>query len=884
MRLSLRLALTLVDLISPIAPRWRRVTWRAQWRADLVHLAQWLEAHRHGGAVRRASMLLARSAGAFRHAAALRVDEWSPGMLSHDLRFAWRTLVRRPSFTIVAVLILALGIGANATIFSWMESVILQPIPAVDSGPLIALHGTTTTRDNLSFSYPDFLDIRGSQPAGIEDLFASRAVAINLRGAGEPRRVWGQMVTANFFEVLRLPLHLGRGFTPSDGATKDKEPVVVLSFDAWREHFAADREVIGRSITLNGRPFTVIGIAAPGFGGTMVGLSLDLFVPLTMQRAFMSGDRLGQRNSAFLQVHGRLRPGATLGQVQASLDVAAARLAADHRENDGRGIVVEPVWKDGAAGMLLPVMTTLMVVVGIVLLIACANLAGLMLARAAGRQREVAVRLAVGASRGRVVRQFLVESALVALLGGVGGVIIATWTSGMLMMLIPPTPFPVSFTPTVSVRVLTFSLAVTFVAAIAFGLLPALRASRADVGSALKGAAANLAGGPRARLRNGLVIVQMALSLLLLVCAALFVRGLAHAGRVDSGFALRDGVIAAVDLLPNGYDAVRGTALHHQMLERVAALPGVESATVASMMPLDIGSGSQMGFTLAGYRPAPNEELAASYSRIGPRYFETMGIPIVAGRGIDERDADGRQLAIVINETMARKYWPGADAVGRSIDFGNGPATIVGVARDGKYVRLNEEPVNFMYVPLAQLFRHDGLLIVRSAGDPASLIQAIQAAVRKLDPDLPLFDVRTVDEHMKMSVFIPRLASVILTLFGGLALLLAVTGLYSVIALAVAQRTREIGVRIALGASRGSVLALVLRQGMRLTAIGTVLGILLAAAASQALRSQLMGVTPTDGPSFVGTVALLLGVALLACAIPARRAARLDPVRALRSE
>jgi predicted permease len=877
-----RLALLLIDLIAPIVPRWCRARWRAQWRADTVHFSRWLDTQSGGGTLRPGAKLLARSAGALRHALILRIDQWSPRMLTHDLKFAWRTLVRRPAFTLVAVLILALGIGANATIFSWMESVVLQPIPGVESSGLIALHGTTKTRTDLSFSYPDFLDIRASRPAGVEDLIASRAVAVNLRGDGEPRRVWGQMVTPNFFEVLRLSPHLGRGFTPAEGATRDKEPVVVLSFHAWHEHFAADQGVVGRTITLNGRPFTVIGVAPPEFGGTMIGLSLDLFVPLTMQRAFMTGDRLGQRGSAFLQVYGRLAPGATLEEAQASLDVAAARIAKDHRDHDGRGILVEPVWKDGTAGLMLPVMTTMMAVVGIVLLIACANLAGLMLARGQARQREVAVRLAVGASRGRVMRQFLVESALLAALGGIGGLAIANWTSGTLMLLIPPTPFPVTFEPSITGRVLAFSFGVTFVAAIAFGLLPAIRASRPDVGSALKDAAAHVAGA-RGRLRSALVVAQVALSLLLLVCAALFVRGLAHASRVDPGFDLREGIIAAIDLLPGGYDEARGTALHRELVERVAALPGVASATVASMMPLDIGSGSQMGFTIAGYQPAPNEELEASYNRVGPGYFEAMGIPIVAGRGIDARDAEGRQLAVVVNETMVRKYWAG-DAVGRSVDFGSGPATVVGVARDGKYSRLNEDPKNFMYVPLAQFFRHDALLIVRAGGDEGPLVSALQAEIRKLDPDLPLFDVRTVAEHMKMSVFIPRLASVILGLFGGLALLLAVIGLYSVIALAVAQRTKEIGVRVALGASRASVVALVLVQGLKLTAIGTVLGVVLAAAASRLLRSQLMGVSPGDVPTFAGTVLLLIVVAVLACAIPARRAARLDPVRALRIE
>jgi predicted permease len=804
-------------------------------------------------------------------------------MLSHDIRFAWRMLVSRPSFTLVAILILGLGIGANATIFSWVETVVLQPLPGVDVSPLVAVHGKTPSRDDLSFSYPNFVDLRSAHPDAVEDLIAFRGVALNLRGNGEPLRVWGEMVTPNFFEVLRVKPVLGRGFLESEGTVPGQAPVAVLSYSAWQKYFDGDAGIIGRSITLNGRAFTVIGVAPEGFRGTMAGLALDVFVPLTLQRAFMSGDRLGQRGSSFLQVYGRLAPGATLERAQASLDVAAARLAKDHPENDGRGIIVEPVWRDGAAGLLLPVMATLMAVVGVVLLIACANLAGLMLARAAGRQREVAVRLAVGASRGRVVRQFLVESALIAAAGGVAGIVLASWTSGLLMALMPPTPFPVAFDASVSPRVILFSIAATFVAAVAFGVFPAVRASRPDVSSTLKDAAASVSGGAaRARVRNSLVVVQVALSLLLLICAALFVRGLSRASGADPGYAMRDGVIAAVDLLPNGYDEARGSALHRELLAHVEALPGVQSATVAYSMPLDISGGSDMGIDIDGYQPAAGEEVGAAYNRVGPRYFETMGIPIVAGRAIDHRDVEGRQLSVVVNETMAKRYWGGAAALGRIIRFGSGPAVIVGIAKDGKYKLLNEDPRNYVYVPIAQYFRHDALLIVRTAGDPAAVIPSLHAQIRKLDPNLPLFDVRTVAEHMTMSVFIPRMASMILAVFGGLALLLAVVGLYSVVAFGVAQRTREIGVRVALGASRGSIVGLVLRQGMTLTAIGLLLGGALAAAAAQALRSQLMGVAPTDVPSFAGTAALLALVALLACAVPALRAARLDPVRALR--
>jgi macrolide transport system ATP-binding/permease protein len=884
MMAPLHVALWLVALVAPIVPGSRRPAWRAQWQGELWHYARWL-ATAEVSAARRSTALLARSAGCLPHAVSLRLSHGSLRMLTHDLRFAWRMLAGRPFFSLVAVLMLGLGIGANATIFSWVETVILRPVPGVDVSRLVALHGTTSARDDLSFSYPNFVDLRAMRPDGIDDLIAFRGVAMNLRGDGEPRRIWGQMVTPNFFDLLRIRPALGRGFVEADGSHPDKEPVVVLSHAAWEQFFARDPAVVGRAITLNARPFTVIGVAPEGFRGTMVGLSLDVFVPITMQRALMSGDRLGQRGTSFLQVYGRLSDGASADRAQAGLDVAAARLAADHPVNEGRGIVIEPVTRDGAAGMLLPVMATLMAVVGVVLLIACANLAGLMLARAAGRQREVAVRLAVGASRARIVQQFLVESLLLAAAGGVTGVLLANWTSGLLMTFMPPTPFPVDFDAGVSPRVVLFSVAVTAVAAMTFGLLPALRASRPDVNATLKDAAAATSGGvSRARMRSALVVAQVSLSLLLLVCAALFLRGLAQAGRVDPGFDLRTGVIAAVDLLPNGYDAPRGTAFHTALIERVSALPGVESATMAATMPLDISRGSEMGVDVHGYQPAPNEVVEAAYNRVGPRYFETMGIPIVAGRPLDATDVDGRRVAVVINETMARKYWAGQDAVGRTLDFGAGPATVVGIAKDGKYGQINEAPQNYMYVALAQVFRHDGLLIVRTAGDPAGVIGAIGAEVRKLDPNLPLFDVRTLAEHMQASIFIPRLAGMILTVFGGLALLLAMVGLYSVIAYGVVQRTREIGVRIALGATRHEILGLVVRQGLVLTGIGLVIGTALAALAANALRSQLIGVAPLDPVSFVGAVVLLSVVACAACALPARRAARLDPVRALRLE
>ena len=392
------------------------------------------------------------------------------------------------------------------------------------------------------------------------------------------------------------------------------------------------------------------------------------------------------------------------------------------------------------------------------------------------------------------------------------------------------------------------------------------------------------AGAVRTRLRNTLVVGQVALSLALLVSAALFLRGLARANDVDPGFSLRDGVIAAIDLLPNGFDEARGTALHARLLEEVSALSGVEAASLAHAMPLDITGGSQTTLDIPGYAPAPGEELEAGYNRVGPGYFETMGIRILAGRAVGAQDADGRPLVAVINETMARRYWPGQDPVGRSFDFGAGPTRIVGVAADGKYGTLQEAPRNFLYVPLAQFFRHDALLVVRTAGDPEAVVPMLHATLKGIDPNLPLFDVRTVEEHRSMAALVPRIGGTVLGVFGGLALLLAVTGLYSVVAGAVTLRTREIGVRVALGATRGSIVRLVVQQGVRLTAAGIAIGAALSAAAAFALRSQLMGVAPIDPLSFGATTVLLGGVALLACLVPALRAARLDPVRALRRD
>jgi macrolide transport system ATP-binding/permease protein len=808
-------------------------------------------------------------------------------MLVHDIRFAWRMTVQRPAFTAVAILILGLGIGANATIFSWVQTTLLEPMPGVaEQNRLVALRGTLPTRPDLSFSYLNFLDLQTARPPGLEDIIAFRGLAMSLRADGEPTRVWGELVTPNFFTVLRVSPVLGRTFVPSDSAAIGREPVAVISHALWRRLFNADPGVVGRAVTLNGQAFTVVGVAQEGFRGSLVGLTLDVFVPITMQQAVLGGNRLPERGNSFLQVVGRLAAGASIAQAQASASAVAARLAKEYPDaNKDRGIRVIPLWKDGTSALMLPVMALLMGVVGVVLLIACANLAGLLLARVSGRQREIAVRLAVGASRGRLVRQFLVESLLLAVGGGAAGLVLSYWTSGMLNTFLPPTPLPIGFSAGVSATVVLFLVLVTSVAAALFGLVPAFRASRPDVASTLKDAASHAtAGARRGRLRQALVVSQVALSLILIGCAALFGRSLQQAQLVDPGFSIRHGVIASLDLLSNGYDEARGTLFVREMLQRLSTVPEVEAASVGTSLPLDLGPSSDMGFSVEGYHAREGELLTAYYSRVGPRFFETMGIPIVSGRALDDRDADGRELSVVINETMARRYFTGRDPVGATVKLGNRSARVVGVAKDGKYGRLNEEPRNYVYFSILQFYRPDPVLVVRTSADPAQVASAVKAEIRRLDPNLPMFDVRTVEEHLQFSLFIPRMASTLLGVFGGLALLLAAVGLYSVIAFSVAQRTREIGIRMALGAHRGDVLRMVVGQGLLLTAIGLVIGVALTAAVSRLIAGQLIGVTGSDPVSWVATVGMLVGVSLAACVLPARRAASLDPLKALRCE
>ena len=881
-----RLALAIVGLAAWLVPDWYRVTWGGQWQADLWARCRDLERQQALGIGAQAD-LVGRSLGVFRHACWLRAREWRVEMLLQDVRYGIRLLVRRPAFTAIAVLTLAIGIGANATIASWTEALVLRPLPGVANVErLVDVAGTEGSRLALSMSYPDFVDLGDQLPPGVAAITCGLFMPMALRIGNQPDRVWGRLVSGNYFDALGVRISHGRAFRPEEDQTPNTHPVVVIGHRLWQRRFASDPGVVGRTVMLNERAFTVIGVAAERFLGSDVALASELFVPMMMQPALSQEDLLSSRGQHAMKVQAILAPGASLAQVQAGFDVVGRRLAKTYPgTNESRGVAVYPLWRSPqeVSGIMGPVLGLVMAMVGIVMLVVCTNVASLLLVRGAGRQREVAVRLAVGASRVQVVRQVLTESVLLALVGGAAGIAVAHWTSKLLLAFLPTGQLPLFVETGLSPRIFLFALAVTLVTGIVFGLAPALQASRPELVAALKDGAPRSRAASRAFLRKGLVVAQVALSLLLLVMAGLFLRTLGYARTADPGFSMRQGILASIDLRPGGYDDTRRRTFYADVLERLRTVPGVRAASLAVDVPLAFQS-SDMGLTIEGYTPAKDEQIAIYYNHVAPGYFDTMGIPLLSGRAIDARDTAGAPRAVVINETMARRYWKGADPVGGRVRQGDTWMHVVGVAKDGKYETLTEIQRPFMYLPLYQDVQKAVAVLVRTDGDPTPLIASVRNQIRASDPRLPVFNVWTMAEHLQIAVFMMRMAAILLAIFGAVALLLATMGLYGVLAQVVAQRTREVGIRMALGASRSDVLRLVMRQGLTMTLVGLGLGLGLAFGATRLVASQLIGVGPLDPVAFLGTSTLLVTAAIAASYLPARRAATQDPLTALRHE
>lgn len=869
-----------------LAPRLDRQRWHDQWDADFTH--HWRALERAGRATPAAGRLLAgRGTGAWAHAFWLRLRTWRSNMILTDLRHALRLLVRRPLFTLLATLTLGIGIAANAVIFSWVDALLLNPLGGVvDQRHLATVTVTTGSRDGLSLSHPNYLDVRASRGGAFQDVAVFGTVAMSLGTTGGAERIWGQLFSGNMFHMLGVQAARGRLFSENDDRTPGGHPVVVLSHTFWQRRFGGRDDALGQTLLLNGQPFAVIGVTAPGFRGTQAALGFDVFVPVTMERPFFAGDRLGDRGHGWLQALARLAPGRTLAALQTELDVLASRLAAAFPDpNANRGLRAFELWRspNGGQSMLMPAFAVLGGIVGLLLFLVCANLAGLLLARAAGRQRELALRHALGANRARLVQQLMVESSLLAALGGAVGVVASAWSGALLQAFIPSLSIPLQIEAGVSWRVAAFTFVVSLVAGVALGVLPAWQASRASIRTALQEGSGASTTWRKGRVRQGLVVAQVALALVLLVSAGLFVRSMGAARQQDPGFGTRQGLIGAVDFLTAGYDEARGLPAFIRLLKEMRAVPGVEAAALARRAPLTGTDSSDRGVEVEGYTPVTGEDMNIYYNQVSDGFFATLRIPVVDGREFEPRDATGPP-SLIVSELMARRFWPGRSALGGRVKVGGQWTTVVGVARDGKYGSMTESPRSFMYLPLTHFYRPDVRVVLRTSVAPTSVVPALRAAVARVDAALPVFDVTTIEEHAAFSFFLFTLLATLLAVFGGVATVLAALGLYGVMALSVAQRTREIGVRLSLGASARDVAALVIRQGLGLVAMGLGVGLALGAAVSTLVGSQLVGVSPFDPAAYLATTATIVLVATLACVIPARSALRLDPLAALRKD
>jgi predicted permease len=817
--------------------------------------------------------------------------------LLQDVRYGLRMLARSPGFTLVAVVSLALGIGVNTAVFSLFNAVLIRQLPVVKGqGRLVWLRAPS--------SYPDYLDYR-EQAQSFEGMAAATGTReFSLTRGGEPELVRGEFVTANYFDVLGVGAHAGRGFVEAEG--REPARVVVLSHHLWRTRFDSDPDLVGRQLTLNGLGFEVVGVAPEGFVGTEVGLNRELWVPLSTHsllnppdaaRMLDGGegeDVLRVRYSHWLAVFARLKANVTREQAGAELTAVARRVAEANggrvSEEAVRRIQLLPLsggMDPGDREQALPVAGVVMAVLGLVLLIACANIAGLLVARAAVRRRETAIRQALGAGRVRLVRQWLTESVLLACLGGAAGLLLALWANDVMTSYAAGTPVA-SLDLRLDYRVLAFTLLVSVGAGVAFGLAPALQASRLDIVTALKTEdALARAGSRRSRLRAAFVTAQVTLSVVLLVCAGLFIRSLWSARTIDPGFRVERALTVPVDLGLLRYKSEEGRAFYRELLSRVAAQPGVESASLVRF--------AQLGFSFAqgqvfaeGRAAEGGEGTSTGFNLVGPDYFETMGTQLVRGRDFTEADREGAPGVAVVNETLAAMLWPGEDALGKRVSFegAKGPyLEVVGVARDGKYRSLGDRSRPYIYRPVMQSYEPRMTLVVRtSAADPRALSGAVREQLRALDRNLPVADVRTLEEQFDLSLLPARIAAWTLGGFGLLALALAAIGIYGVVSYTVAQRTREIGVRMALGARRADVLRLILGEGLSVVGVGLGLGLLLSFAVTRVLGGFLYGVTASDPLTFVGVPALLGSIALAAGYLPARRAAKVDPMVALRYE
>jgi predicted permease len=806
-----------------------------------------------------------------------------------DLRFGFRILRRSPGFSVMAVLCLTLGIGANAAVFSWVEGILFRPYPAVShQEQLLALTGTARAESGpTDISWPDLLDLQRSCTL-IDSFIVSKIMGTTLSNGDRAEVMVGSIVSANYFDAIGVHPILGRGFEPGEDSGRNAHPVTVISFQLWQGRFKGDPQIIGKTQRLNNVEHTIVGVMPDGFYGTFVGWAVQFWVPASMEENFEAGGyKLEDRSARWIEAYVRLKPGVTRAQAQQEISAVARRLEADYPEtNRGRGIKLWPLWQTpfNNSGTLLPTLEIMVAVVVFVLLITCANVGNLLLVRSFARRHEMTVRLAIGAGRGRLLKQLLTEGLILSAFGAAGGLVATHWCSHALVLLFPARGGVAMHLPgEIDWRVLAMSAGVCLLATLVLGLVPAMQIGKIDVAAALKSDSAGvLGGGAKAWARSGLVMVQVSLSFVLLVGAGLLLQSLQKIRNTSPGFSTHEVLDTAVNLVPAGYDAQRAQNFQDELLERVKALPGVESAAFARMTPLSYRSFSSTPIAVDGYQHPSEEQPTVQYNEVGPDYFVTMGIPLLSGREFTRADDEKAALVAVVNETMAAQYWRGRNPIGERVQVKGRWMQVVGVAMDSKYESVREAPKPFFYVPLRQNFDRSAGLYIRTPLSPETMATALAREVHALDPDLALYEVITLQEELDRSTSPQKVALTLVGVLGALALLLAAIGLYGVISFAVSQSSRELGLRMALGADASNLLRLVISRGLTLTGGGVLLGTAAALALTRLLGNLLYKVSPRDPLAFGSALVVMTIASLAACILPGWRAARTDPARVLR--
>jgi putative ABC transport system permease protein len=806
--------------------------------------------------------------------------------LLKDLRYGIRMLARTPAFTLVAVLSLALGIGANTTVFSLLDAVMLRSLPIENPERMVNIATLVKGGEpHLDFSYPMYTGLRDGNQT-LSGIVAYTETNLGLTAGDQTERIRSEIVSANYFSVLGVQPAMGSAFAPDDerpGAAR----AAIISDALWHRRLAGDPAVLGKTITLNGRAFSVVGVAPRRFSGLLRGMQTDVWITLPHMADFEGNPKLmNSPNLSWLFLAGKLKPGTTIQQAQSQLSSLLPGVSEEARENGTWQVVMTNAagGNDVYVAELSRPLTMLLLAVALILAIACANVASLLLARAKARGKEIGIRLALGASRPRIVRQLLTESLLLALAGGALGLLMALWTSGLASGLRTSEAGELAIDVSPNIRVLLFTLIVSVLTVLLFGIAPALRASKLDLVPILKDSTAAtpvFRRGPS--LHSLLVVTQITLSLVLLAGAGLFLRSLWKLQSIEKGFTGDNVLAMSLNMELQGYDDARGANFYPAALESLSSLPGVQSASLASVLPVTAG-GSRMQMGPNSTKPAVDEEISIDIVTVSPRFFETAGLPLLRGRDFRQIDTEKSAKVMIVNETMAKKFWPDTDPLGLSFYDGDTTFEVVGVARNTKYRNLRETPRMTFYLPLAQSYRPSMNLLVRTAGEPSKVAPAIQARLHAIEPALTVFNIRTLFEHVGRSLYVERMESLLLTFFGILALTLTAIGIYGVVAYSVAQRTREVGIRMALGAQKKDVLKLILGQGLALVAWGTALGLVACYWLSRLVSSQLYGVSAYDPATLASAVVVLIVVALLATYIPARRATKVDPLVALRYE